>query len=995
MSTGDIVRWAKEISKPFAGEKGKPFGAKVQRLDSLVRQLPAMRSQRLRVLDNEVKPWNAFNAKHPEGGTKLADLMHASTLSQVDPYKYTHVAEALAKDATLKELVKNGSSKKTINDRRALIDFVYGLRRELDSYGTKKDGISEGQRIYNMVREGYQRTFDDSMNLIEKTVRDSEIDPKLKAKALDRLTSWKADVSKLEVYFPLMRQGRFWARVGKGKNAEFYLYRSAEARDKDAQRIVQELNTKGNTGVLKDFLADGTIDRGDDVASLRQQIAKGGEGASKVLGDIYDLIDSGGAVTDTEQLKDALFQMYMLTLPESDLRRRLATRKGITGFGADAVNNYITTQNTAAYQLARREMATPIRNAVMEMYDSMRNDPDKLRVMPFADEMAKRASLELAPSYTHPDSIDYNKLASAGTKAVFLWMLSSPKSALVNMTQVPIVGLPTLASKYGWRTALAHIGKYYNFFDKFGMTRTDENGEVVTKWGSPQVADSKYITEHKDPEMRKALTDAWNYFNNQDIYSATYAADMSARSRVTSAEYNGPLSRATRTAFNFMTGAFHQMESINRQIMSMAGFELEYKKLRAEGVEPEEAASRAQKEALKNTYESQFDFSQYEKARVAKSPLGRVAFQFMTYPYHMTSFLVRNGVNMLRQLPPAERREAAIKFFGTLGMTGLFAGVTGLGVGPISYSSIMATAEGVRNATRPADDDGSYDENDDGNPLGKRNLDLWFREWFLPHYFGPGGTVATKLGLSDQQAALLERGIKVGPISALTDLNFGTSVSLDNLWFRDDSPAQTHTAALEQAMLQHMLGPLGSLGVSAAGALDDFENGRGERGVEKLLPAFFRGPAVALREAAEGATTPNGDVIKPADWFTINKLLGQSIGFNSTEVADIQKASIMAKQLATGIEKEKAKILNQVDQAGQRYERNPNDRTEAEYDTAIQKVTDFSLHNPIPGLAITGDELQKSLRDRAMARARAINGLSLEPKLEPLFLSLVDKSNPQ
>ena len=588
-----------------------------------------------------------------------------------------------------------------------------------------------------------------------------------------------------------------------------------------------------------------------------------------------------------------------------------------------------------------------------------------------------------------------NKLATAGTKAVFLWMLSSPKSALVNMTQVPIVGLPTLAAKYGWGTAIAHLGKYYNFFDKFSTTHTDADGNTITKYGAPKVADSKYITEHKDPEMRKVLTEAWHYFNNQDLYSATYAADMSARSRVTSAEYSSPISRGARAAFNFMTGAFHQMESINRQIMSMASFELEYKKLRAGGMKPEAAAERAQRAALKSTYESQFDFSQYEKARVAKSPLGRVAFQFMTYPYHMTSFLVRNGVNMVRSLPPAERRAAAIKFFGTLGMTGMFAGVTGLGVGPVSYSSIMGLAEGVRNATRPADDDGSYDENDDGNPLGKRDLDLWFREWFLPHYFGPGGTVATKLGLSDEQAALLERSIKVGPISALTDLNFGTSVSLDNLWFRNDSQAQTHTSALEQGLLQHMLGPLGSLGVSAAGALDDFENGRGERGVEKLLPAFFRGPAIALREAAEGATTPNGDVIKPAEWFTISKLLGQAIGFGSTEVADIQKASIMAKQLNTGLERQKAKILNRVDQAMQRYELNPNDHTEADLDAAIQEVNDFSVRNPIPSLAITGDELSESMKNRAKARYRAVNGLSLDPKTLPIFLDLINKSNPQ
>jgi hypothetical protein len=92
---------------------------------------------------------------------------------------------------------------------------------------------------------------------------------------------------------------------------------------------------------------------------------------------------------------------------------------------------------------------------------------------------------------------------------------------------------------------------------------------------------------------------------------------------------------------------------------------------------------------------------------------------------------------MLPFLNKSQKKEAAIQFFGTIGMTGMFAGVVGLP----GYSMIMGMAEGVREALRPdmedEDADEYYDDDDEGNPLGKRNLDLWFREWFIPHLFWP------------------------------------------------------------------------------------------------------------------------------------------------------------------------------------------------------------------------------------------------------------------
>jgi hypothetical protein len=180
----------------------------------------------------------------------------------------------------------------------------------------------------------------------------------------------------------------------------------------------------------------------------------------------------------------------------------------------------------------------------------------------------------------------------------------------------------------------------------------------------------------------------------------------------------------------------------------------------------------------------------------------------MTYPLQMTSYLVRNFIGMLPFLNKSQKKEAAIQFFGTIGMTAMFAGVVGLP----GYSMIMGMAEGVREALRPdmedEDADEYYDEDDEGNPLGMRNLDIWFREWLIPHYFGKDSSLANAMGLTDEQALTLQRAVKMGPISAFTDLNIGSSVSLNELWFRDDVPAENSKEALEQFVFSTMTGPL-------------------------------------------------------------------------------------------------------------------------------------------------------------------------------------------
>jgi hypothetical protein len=905
-------------------------------VNQTVTDMAGMRAKMIRELAEKTPEWIEFNRKYEQGGIALGDVTNASTLLNVDPSANPDVATALQNDAQLKQLnteyqaalndpaktpKQRSAAKARVTKRENDIKVVYegGTVTNPDtneSYTMEgwnklgKYGKGKGHEIYKMAKDTYENTFNMHMQVLTDKISKSNIpgtasNPNTpKGKLIAEITKNFQEAMKLGVYFPLMRYGNYWLRIGKGKKGEFYMFESATARNYYAEKRAEE---SGKT--LDEMKESQEFDVGDDLRDLRKEF----EDSSQMLKDIFKALEDSSQVdpntgktgiSDVDALKDQVYQMYLMTLPERDIRRKFTHRQGKTGFSADVIRNFIVSQHTAANQLSRLSYSDKLRLAIGSAYAELAGNPDKLKLSAFVDEIAMRAAAEMSPSA--PGEFNWDSVASVANQAVFYYMLTSPKSALVQMTQLPVVGLPVLSAEYGAGKATATALRYSNLFNKLGTTKKDKNGDVITEWGEPSINDSGYVNKHPDPAYRAILKRAWQAAQDKDIFMSTYAADMTARAKVPTQRYQGGAMRVLRWTGNLMGGAFHHLERITREIMYMSSFELEYARQIEQGAKPADAEKAAVNKAVDLVYESLFNYTQYNKPRLMKAgAIPKIATQFMTYPLQMTSYLVRNFIGMLPFLNKSQKKEAAIQFFGTIGMTGMFAGVVGLP----GYSMIMGMAEGVREALRPdmedEDADEYYDDDDEGNPLGKRNLDLWFREWFIPTYFGPNSDLASAMGLTEEQALTLQRAVKLGPISAFTDLNIGSSVSLNNLFFDNDVPAENSKEALEQFAFSTMTGPFGSMATSLAGAYDDFNNGDLVRGFEKLSPAFFRGAFTTYRLSQEGLQTRQGAEIKDAEFYTTGKLVGQALGFQSTTVAEIQKSNFIAKQMVLDIQKER------------------------------------------------------------------------------------------
>jgi hypothetical protein len=1008
LTTEDITRWA-----------GNRI-VNLQKVNDAVQDMAGMRAQMIRRLAQRVPQWIEFGRKYEKGARTLGDVMHASTLLGVDPTQYKDLADALNNDTQLQQLkaayqAALNDPAKTPRQRTAAKGAVTKRENEIKTVyqgGTVinpdtnekyviegweqlgKYGKGEGHKIFTMAKDAYKETFDLHQQLLIDKITKANIPGQVnnpntpKGKLISQITQSFQEAQQLGLYFPLMRYGNFWLRIGKGKSGEFYMFESATARNNYARKRAEEAGKD-----YEDVLADQSFEVGDDLSTIRNEVVE----SSQMLKDIFKALEDGAVVnpltgkagiSDVDAIKDQVYQMYLMTLPDKDIRKKFTHRQGKTGFSADVLRNFIVSQHTAANQLARLAYADEIRLNIGASYAELAGNPDMLKLSAFVDEIAIRATAEMTPAV--PGEFNWDALANIGNQAVFYYMLTSPKSALVQMTQLPIVGLPVLAAEYGSAETAKVAARYTYFFNKFGTTKLDDAGNVVTKWGEPSINDSSYVNKHPDLNYRRILKRAWQAGQDRDLFMATYAADMTSRAQVPTATYKGVLRRGTRAVFDLMGGAFHHLERVSRETMYMSAFELEFARAKKQGLNDNEAATRSIDVATKLVYEALFNYSQYNKPRLMKANfVTKLGTQFMSYALQATSYLVRNFYGMLPYLNKEGKRDAAIKFFGTIGMTGLFAGVVGLP----GYSMILGIAEGVREALRPdmedEESDEYYDEDDDGNPLGKRNLDLWFREWFIPTYFGDESDLAKALGLTKEQALTLQRSIKMGPISAMTDLNIGASVSLDGLWIRDDKPAETSKEAWQQFVFG-LTGPFGAMGEQIASAFDEFNNGNFNKGLEKLSPAFFRGLITSNRLREEGLLTTTGAEVKSAEWYTTGKLLGQSLGFQSTEVAEIQKKNFIAKQMVLKIQKERQKVLQDLDKAVQRYDNNPTDANEEAVEDALVAIDRYNYKNGM--LAINGETISKSLQGRMQRRGQAIDGLSVTPKEAPFVYPLIEKS---
>jgi hypothetical protein len=837
------------------------------------------------------KRWERLQSANPETSRTIARVMHAATILEIDPAKTPIPKLKVLNPELAADWIKlDPTAKQIYKDVRDFYDKRYSEYKQLMN-----------SRVIMMRKLGVsEQTILEIRNEFEKNKRKGP-------------------------YFPLMRHGRFWYQIGEGKDREYYMFETQGQKEMHmAERVAKNPNW--------------VIKEGSEYAQQMDLHAK----QSLFLKNAFEAIDSAAftgtnAAMEKQELKDSIYQNFLANQPEHSFRSQFMHRNNVAGYSEDALRNFSSSSFHMAYQLARFEFAPELfssvqaaRMQIKDRFDAGAKNDVKLsrentELSDYVTEMDRRLKLMLNPT-------NVGTLPSLLSNIGFVWYLTAPASAIVNVLGGMIIGLPTL------------VGMNVRMNPGMSYTQATLNALGYMKNAASQIISTGFSVERGErlrdnrvlfptlsryDGLSKVDEQAYNRFVADGLIDITAAYDQSGLAAAPTESYGGIRNRSMEV----LTSLFHNAERFNREIMAMSAFRAAMDK-RKDYKDKSLAFDESIAEAKDMTNRSMFDYSSTNKPRYFQHPIASVILQFKQFPQQMTFFLAHNAYNMFKGLSPAERREARARFVGTMGMAGIFSGVTGLW----GFSTVANILNAVFNGL----------SDDEEEPF---DFELEFMRWATDTF-------------GDNVGTLLTRGI-----GNAAGIDLASRTKLDDMWFRDSRKNQDEVEAL-QSFLVDLLGPTVGLTVNVAQASKLLNEGHADRALEMISPAFIKNPLVAARYANEGVNTLRGDPLM--DDMGPFLLLMQSLGIRSSELAERQYYNIQIKGQEQKVLKERQNLLNLY---GISFMSNDADS----FEKSLEKI--FEFNDKHPSVAIPADSLNRSIKERFTKSAQTDHGLYIDKRM--------------
>ena len=974
----DILRWA-----------GDKIPALVE-VNNLQNEMSAMKMRLLAEATKKTEKLAAFVRKN--GQKQLGRAMHLARLKKVSADQfYTPSKEDKSFDDIVKDdiVVKhyeklmadpNISAKQKSAYEGQITKRTNGLKVVHDAWlalSKQKDGHA----MYFMVRDYYKDTYNATRLLLDQQINALPIDAADKANLLKsvRLMHEKTkgpqkdpddpdgftDIAfpqLAEDYFPFRRYGDYWLRVNGGPTGrEFYLFESATARNDFRDKRARALNVS-----KKDAK---TFEKGDNIGALRTNFAENEVMLQNIFESVatFNFTPSATATTDEatlalkEKLKDQIYQIYLMTLPERSLRKQFLHAENITGFSSDVLRNFKSTATSYSNQLAKLKYGSSLRNEIQRARDSLTPEyrvpakplsPDeRARLELFINEMNIRVEEELNPP-------EQSKLPDHINRFAYIMLLTSGASAITQMTSIPQMVMPNLNVDYGYINAARAFMRYVNIFKGVNLPKRSEEGEI--SWEAPSI--SSYSAVKDNPLRSKAFQAAVD----KDIFQNTNISVLTDR-RPTPMGVSGKAYDYRKTFYNMITALFNGSERMSREMTYMMVFDLEYAKTKN--------FDASVQKAIDTTYELLGDYSNFARPRVLRNTVGKTVGQFKLYSLITSSFYLRNSFGIIRATQPEGKRlEAAHRVGGVMLMGVLLGGVKTF----FLYSIICAVIDAYL-SMNIFDNEEERRKRRARNPLTAESSDLRFRYDFLPKFFGN-----IKIPGIDGRDHRLSEVIENGPVSVLSDINFGSRVSHDvvGLWWRDGKPGKNAVETAQNIIIAN-LGPGVSTGINMVGGIEDLYDGKFDRGLEKLVPAFFKGSFVAERMRKEGAETKGGaDLLKPAELNELN-YISSVLGFQPTRLARIQDKNFKFNKEIIQATNKRSELLRSLNETI--FDTEKKNKGE-EIRKVIKEIVKHNKRYPAEVFAIEPDDIFRSIDSYAERRGMTIRGQYISEQLAPYLI---------
>jgi len=824
----------------------------------------------------------------------FASLVYESTIAQIDP--------------------SNSKAK----ERSADIDALW------NKVGAK------GQNMYRQLKQYYEDLIDLYSDLLDQQVMAIQgMAPEAKENLIKVLRQTFEAGARITPYFPLVRRGNYWLRVsekvGKETKEAFYMFESVGERNQRAAEIAASRRDD-----VDNMMDNGTFDMGDTIAGLRAAT----QGNSEMLTKVFDAIDQEkfDSPQAKEALKDAIYQIYLNTMPEQKFRGQFIHRKDRAGFSTDVLRNISTTASSTSMHLAKLKYSPLLRNSLSAAREAAKGNSN---LTPFVDEAQERINLALEG--------DKNSLGDAiagfANKVSFFWFLSGASSALIQPSSLYVSALPVLGANHNNIFAAGReLAKMVTYINQYSVIR--ENPDGTTSLVAPSIINNKDVTEDEKRAIREMF--------QRGVTQSTYASEVYGYKSIPTAQASTVLGKTKELgveAADLLVGSLmHNIERLTREAVYLASYRL--------GIKRHLSPDAAINQAVSDVNEALGNYDVTARPRFMQRGIGKVLSQFKTFPLHMTLLLCTNFVKMLPFLNKEGKKAAAVKFFGIYLTAGSIAGLAGIPafgpiIGVVNY--LFKELQG---------------EDDWPDELKALDPTTWFRNVFLQEKLGD--IMIGNVSVAD----LLDSGL----LNAVTGSAIGERVGLNDMWGRDTKEAQSSREGMVAYILDKM-GPTVSLGLSAADAFDAFSVGDYVKAWDKLSPAAIRNIRFAMRMADEGIKDSKGNVIVPPDEISTGRLFAQIIGFRPAEMARIADAGFKLTAAEQRIVNERNRLILSAKVAI----RKQNDEGFEAFETIVgEKMGEFNEKHPT--YAIYGDDLVEQLVKDMETRAGARLGVPVTEK---------------
>jgi hypothetical protein len=949
-------------------------GEDIPQFKSYVREVDAMIATRNKIMaegDKPIKAWTDLIRTNPTKAEELAHMMIEATINKVDP------------------------DPKGIGHNAADLAAHPEIQKAWNKMTTGKDG-DIAKQIYREVRGFYEKRMDEYVAIQQQRLIEREQAKNTDPKEIDALViKQREEIRKdiIQPYFPIKRFGEYWVQLGTGKGKTYMQFENASARNaainqmrshmfkqlgitkNSTQEEIKEAERKFS---LEARAGEGYTELSQSSLSDVSQLGKLKERIDAVSADVAADPNAAGDEINTlrDALKDSLDQYVLEITPNQSIRKMFLHRNNIQGASQDMLRAFAESRYRIAYQRSRFEHMPKLFEAVEAARAQLRGMPLSQRTS-LNRALVRELELNLKAAVLEPPKIE-NWVRNL-TQFGFLHYLTSPASAVVNMMAIPGIYIPFARARFGLGPVTSTLAKYTALLGGSNFVNEKTGRLEFLSLARSKLGEMPLLDKNNKPVLMDKIDDDGVVTKVPMTYADAYEKGVLLQAIDTTLSHESasigdqPSENYTGRWQKFMYYAslpFHAAEKFNRETTYMTTFELAYNKYindKTNPYTPQAAFEKASQDARDLVQKTMFNYNTINKPRYFRGNIASMVLQFKMYPQQMTVLLARTfyqsmGSGMKHDLEAykehiknsadfdklvAEKeaelkqvqKEATEAFWGTLGMTFLTAGMSGL---PLFF-----IVSGIGSAFHAAfgEDDEPYD------------FDNWFKNWCSRTF---GGMVGDSIS----------RGV----LSQVTGMNFADRMSLNmsDMWFPNVKKSQDEVQYLQNVMT-NLMGPVMGAGLGYAEAVKRLNDGHYERAAEAMLPAGLKNIFVGTRYMVEGkALTLKGDTLD--SHISSKEAVGQMLGFAPEDTAQKQKAAMEAKNFSLEIEGRKQDLKNAFFIAFDSHDSDMQNRV-------LQKIMRFNKTNP--ELAIDADSLVNSIEKHYLQRAlnNMTGGVSINPKL--------------